>query len=257
MDGITERYIQLINQLIKDKSIKDGKEFALTIGVSVSSITEITKGRSKVGLRAIQKTVLSFPDVNSDWLLNGEGEIFKTKTPKNVINDNDDIIDDVFDDKRKLQKTSSIKSEALAIFHGEAEQQIPVYELQRIESLGAMLKNQHTATQYVSLPNLPKCDGAVYMRGDMMSPEIKSGDIIVFKQVKDLRKGLFLGQIYLLSLNLEGEEYIVVQRIQQGDMDDHVKLVSTNTQYPSQNVKRDSITAAAMIKASVRYNTMV
>ena len=57
----------------------------------------------------LMKFLSYYDDVNLDWLFTGEGEIFKTKTPKNVIKQNDDIFDDVFDDKRKLRKTSSNK----------------------------------------------------------------------------------------------------------------------------------------------------
>ena len=57
----------------------------------------------------LMKFLSYYDDVNLDWLFTGEGEIFKTKTPENVIKQNDDIFDDVFDDKRKLRKTSSNK----------------------------------------------------------------------------------------------------------------------------------------------------
>ena len=109
MNAITNRYIQIINKLIDNNIVRDGKDFALTIGVSVSSITEISKGRSNVGLSAIQKTVLTFPNINLNWLITGEGNIFKTKTPENVHNNNGDIFGDKLGDKRKPQKTSTNK----------------------------------------------------------------------------------------------------------------------------------------------------
>lgn len=109
MNVVTNRYVQLIKQLTDDKIVKDGKDFALTIGVSVSSITEISKGRSNVGLSAIQKTVSAFPDVNLDWLFTGEGEIFNTKTTKNLnkLNVKDDVKEIV--KEPKLQKSLTNK----------------------------------------------------------------------------------------------------------------------------------------------------
>lgn len=106
-NDITQRYLLLIKTLIENKEVSSGKEFAQRIGVSPSSLTEINNGRMNVGLAALQKSVRAFPSINLDWLMCGVGEIFKTKTPKNVVNQKDDIYDDNFDDKRKLQKTSS------------------------------------------------------------------------------------------------------------------------------------------------------
>lgn len=109
-NDITQRYLLLIKTLIDNKEVSSGKEFAQRIGVSPSSITEIDKGRTNVGLSALQKTVQTFPLINLDWLINGKGEIFKTKTPKNVIKENDNKNDNNFDNIPKLQKTLSKSS---------------------------------------------------------------------------------------------------------------------------------------------------
>lgn len=45
---------------------------------------------------------------------------------------------------------------------------------------------------HISIPNLPKCDGAVYVAGDSMYPLLKSGDIVMYKEVIDI-KNIFTG----------------------------------------------------------------
>ena len=45
-------------------------------------------------------------DISLNWLIAGEGEIFKTKTTENVPDENGDILGDILGDKQKLQKTS-------------------------------------------------------------------------------------------------------------------------------------------------------
>lgn len=107
MNEITKRYLEFITQLIDNKSVKDSADFARTVGVSVSSITEISKGRTNVGLAAIQKTVSQFPNLNLNWLILGVGEIFNSKYAQNVIKQNDDKNDDNFDDIPNVHKTSS------------------------------------------------------------------------------------------------------------------------------------------------------
>ena len=76
MNEITSRYLNLIDELINIKAVKDNKAFAAAIGVSTSAITEISKGRSNVGLAQIQKTVSAFPETNLEWLFRGTGNMF-------------------------------------------------------------------------------------------------------------------------------------------------------------------------------------
>lgn len=57
----------------------------------------------------LQKFLHYAQDISPIWLLTGEGNIFKTKTPENVHNNNGDIFGDKLGDKRKPQKTSTNK----------------------------------------------------------------------------------------------------------------------------------------------------
>ena len=62
--------------------------------------------RSDLGGDKIAKILTIYNDINAEWLLTGEGEIFKTKTPQNVPKSKGDIFGDKLGDKRKLRKTS-------------------------------------------------------------------------------------------------------------------------------------------------------
>lgn len=74
MNDISTRFIIAYNYLLKEGFIKGQKDFSTKIFVSTSMITEIIKGRSNVGISAIQNTVSVF-GVNANWLLTGEGEM--------------------------------------------------------------------------------------------------------------------------------------------------------------------------------------
>lgn len=76
INELSKRFLEVLNHLIKEKIVADNKDFASHISVSTSMITEISKGRSNVGLTAIQNTVLKFP-ISSDWLLTGEGSMLR------------------------------------------------------------------------------------------------------------------------------------------------------------------------------------
>lgn len=246
-------------------------EYLKIKGISKASFYEVTgiaasnfKGagaHSEIGGDKIAKILTIYDDLNADWLITGRGKtlltktaaeenIFVTKTPEKVINSHDTYFDNQNDTFPKLQNRLSNKDVMIT------EQQVPVYESVTLQSLESLFSNSLKPNSYLSLPNLPKCDGAVRMWGDTMSPELQSGDLLVYKKVKDLRNGLFLGQIYLLSVELDGEEYIMVQYVEQSDIHESVKLVSKNERYPAKDVPLDSIKALAMIKASVRYRAI-
>lgn len=76
LNELSSRFLKVLKYLIEEHEVSDNKDFASKISVSTSMITEISKGRSNVGLSAIQNTVLQFP-INSDWLLTGRGYMLR------------------------------------------------------------------------------------------------------------------------------------------------------------------------------------
>ena len=82
-----------------------------------------------------------------------------------------------------------------------------------------------------------------------MYPLLKSGDIVLYKQLKDLGD-IFWGDMYLLSIDLDGEEYITVKYIQKSDREGYVKLVSQNPHHADKEVAVDRIRALALVKAA-------
>ena len=57
-------------------------QLAETLNVQRSNISHILSGRNKPSLDLIQKILTEFPDLNSDWLLFGKGDMKKQKQPK-------------------------------------------------------------------------------------------------------------------------------------------------------------------------------
>lgn len=221
------------------------------------------KGDLKGDFPKLQKTS-PFDEDNSE-----------TKTTENAYNLNVGENVGLFVGKRKLQKTptnlptSGIASDVTVTYGagGEdmmdsgrgisREEMIPVYDITMFLNLSKLLANEYRPTSYMYLPNLPKCDGATLMPGDSMEPEIKRGDVIVYRKVKNKHTGLFLGQIYLLSCELEGEVHVTVRYVLKSENEGYVQLASANEHYPPKDVPLEAIKELAMIKASVRYNTMV
>ncbi len=85
---------------MKDRIIKfieaehiSAAEFADKIGVQRSSVSHVLNGRNNPGFSFIQKILESFSNINSRWLLTGEGDIYINKkngveqVPKTLFTD--------------------------------------------------------------------------------------------------------------------------------------------------------------------------
>jgi len=139
-------------------------------------------------------------------------------------------------------------------------QKVPLYDIEATAGVVGLFKNDNgnkKPIDFISIPNLPKCDGAIYVTGDSMYPLLKSGDIIMYKELNNSIESIFFGEMYLLSINLEGEEYVTVKWIHKSDKgDEYIKIVSQNSHHQPKDVHLNSIKALALIKASIRINSM-
>ena len=65
---------------IKELILKEGvtsAQFANEIGIAASSLHHIVSGRNNPSLEVIQKILARFPQINAEWLINGNGNRFK------------------------------------------------------------------------------------------------------------------------------------------------------------------------------------
>lgn len=137
-----------------------------------------------------------------------------------------------------------------------AERKVPLFDMDTEKLSGLLHKRPKTPVRYIAIPDLPPCDGAVFVRGDAMLPLLRSGDIILYKQIKNLRRDILWGEMYLVSFDIGDELYWSVRYVQRSETDDAIRLVSENRQHSPQDVKLSRVRAMALVKASIRFNTM-
>lgn len=178
-------------------------------------------------------------DVNPQWLLTGRGGMLRDEDIQLAVPQ----VEKAF--QLRTDKTLSL-------------QNIPLYELDATAGLVALFDDKEVKypVSHLQIPNLPPCDGAVYVRGDSMYPLLKSGDIVLYKEVTPTMEHILWGEMYLLSFNIDGEDYITIKYIQKSDDECHVRLVSHNPHHSPKDIPAEAIRALALVKASVRYNTM-
>ena len=138
----------------------------------------------------------------------------------------------------------------------EENGELYLYDIEAAANLKSLLVNKdQNILGKISIPNIPKCDGAVYVKGDSMYPLLKSGDIIAYKEVPVEIQHIFYGEMYLVSIDIEGEEYLTVKYINQSERGcEWIKLVSYNQHHQPKDLS--SVRALALVKLSIRMNTM-
>jgi hypothetical protein len=134
-------------------------------------------------------------------------------------------------------------------------QGVPLYNLKDVPSLVALFrkKEEYKAVGHINIPGLPSCDGALSIVGDSMYPILHSGDIVLYKQLSKVDE-IFWGNMYLISMEMGGEEYITVRYIRKSEKAGMVLLVGENPLYAEKEVELSKIKAIAFVKASIRMN---
>ena len=129
----------------------------------------------------------------------------------------------------------------------EDAQVVYLYDFEATAGLKALFdNNKQNIIDTIKIPNLPKCDGAIRIVGDSMYPLLKSGDIILYKQQSPDMNNLLYGEMYLLSYDIDGEDYIVVKYIRKSEKGEpFVTLGSENPAYAARDIDFRRITALA------------
>ena len=77
---MTDRIIQVLEHSQLSKS-----NFAEKIGINPSGLTHILNGRNQPSLDIVKKIVTAFPEINSEWLIMGMGQMLKTEEPAPAV----------------------------------------------------------------------------------------------------------------------------------------------------------------------------
>lgn len=206
------------------------QQLAERLGIGKAALSMIETGRASLTARNKNLLVQEL-NVNPDFLETGKGEMFNAEPDLTAY----------------LHRTDN----SLPL------QSVPLYSVEGTAGLVPLFADRaaNKPINYIHIPNLPKCDGAIYIVGDSMYPLLKSGDIVLYKQLSDIGD-IFWGDMYLLSIDMDGEEYITVKYIQKSEREGFVKLVSQNPHHADKEVSMERIRAIALVKASIRMNSI-
>lgn len=225
---------QRLSQYIENKGISL-YAFENKLEVSRGSISKAIKENKSIGSNVLENILATFEDINPVWLMTGKGNMLSVPEVYNQP------------DQTFLLKTDSKKP----------IQRIPLYDIEAAASIVTTFSGKQNIIDYITIPNMPSCDGALPITGDSMYPLLRSGDIVLYKVIRDLQEGIYWGEMYLVYLNDNGDDMTLVKYVQKSDKgEDYIRLVSQNQHHAPKDVKLKKVKAMALIKASIRINSM-
>lgn len=245
----------MLEQLRTAKKIKTKKQFAELLGISTQNLNNWHK-------RNVYDTdtlLAAFPDLNPQWVLTGEGDMFITTphTQGNTvqtgdIHGNGNTIaggDVVAPDPNAPSWLPSPVRPADDVEVVSAEE-VPYISKAVIESreldLKSYIESGHAKT---IIPQGLVQQGVDYARkiySDAMAPDIREGDIVLCSFVPDL-SNLVDGDIYALDTTKYG---CVIRDIKHDG--DEIILIARNHKYPDLRVKQSEILNVAIPMQLIR-----
>ncbi|QQV91537.1 transcriptional regulator [Winogradskyella phage Peternella_1] len=233
---------------LKDYLLSNGissRQAELSIGVSNGTLSKPFLKGTSIKTDTLEKFLNHYVDFNL--------------IENNSSNFNGDFGPNAIDDRKSDQLNENTTVYKLRTDKNYINQTIPLYNIEATAGLVNLFQNNsdQRPIDTIRIPNLPKCDGALYVTGDSMYPLLKSGDIVAYKKIEDFQNDVFWGEMYLVSVEVAGEEYVSVKYVQKSDKgDDYIKLVSQNQHHQPKDILLKKVRAMALIKASIRINSM-
>lgn len=200
-------------------------DFYASTGLSDSNF----KGRNRLsqpGGDMIVKVLTTYPDISTDWLVMGKGDMLRV--------DNDVC-------KRLTEPAHHVPD--------NSQEGIPLIPLSAMAGAftGDTSVMEYECERYV-IPAFKGADFLIQVKGDSMQPTYYSGDLVACQRVP--LNDLFFqwNKAYVLD-TMQGP---LIKRIRRGSDDEHILIVSDNTEYEPFELSKSQFHGVALVRGLVR-----
>lgn len=205
-----------ILQFIDYKEISKNK-FYIETGIS----NGILDKKSGLSMDTVEKFYSTYPEINPEWLLTGEGEMLKSITPEEM----------------------NLKPMADAL---------PLVMPTAIGGYGNSAFNftDRDVKEYYVIPKFKhkQVDFMIEVEGSSMYPKYNSGDVVACRIIKD-SKFIQWNKAHVVATREQG---IIIKRIKPSDNKDTLLMVSDNQSYDPFEVPKEEIEGLAIVVGVVR-----
>lgn len=220
-------------------------EYAEHKGLTINELTNVTgvsnsyyskqknSAKGNIGSQLIEKIVMSFDDINTHWLITGQGEMLKSSP-------------------NSQDSAKAVKAEpTIENFLTNRQTAIPLVSVTAVGGRwneDFSISDQDVKEFYV-IPKFKysKVDFLIEVRGDSMSPRYKSGDIV---GCSVLRNSSFIqwNRPHIIATEEQG---IMIKRLGRGNSPDTFTIIADNPAFPSFEIPRSEITGLGLVVGGV------
>ena len=231
---------------LRSKSGMTQNEFGALFGVSRDNIASYERGSEpKIDFitRLVDYFQISYDDFIGTLLEEHADVVYNHPESNTVVNER--------------ARTYSPGEESPVKEKGGGWQNIPIYELPVTARLSALFDEPQSfhPADYFAASTLPRCDGGLRVNGDGLAPIVHSGDIVFYRQVNDVPGSILWGKMYLLSFEIDGDEYITVKYLYESDRVGYIRLVGYETD-PVNEIALSRVKALGLVKATCRLHAL-
>lgn len=228
--------------MLNIKSIREKKnitqdELSALSGIKKRSLVDYENGKADISLSKLQNIATAL-NVSVSELI---GEAYKNNSTNQMV-------------AEPVQSHRKTKDPIYEI------QRVPIFNLEATMGLVPLVDgdgvDEDKIIDYITIPSMPSCDGAIYASGDSMYPLLKSGDMIAYKRIAVERTQIFFGEMYVVAVKLDETSTMkTIKFVHQSELgDEYVKLVSHNQHHSPKDVKLSQIAAIGLVRASIRLH---
>ena len=227
------------------------EEFACAVGESTNSVANWRK--RNIGTRVINKIVKAFPQVSREWLMTGEGPIFKeihggvTETPR-LRGISHEAIAESLGNNDPAETPGTMAGQPSMKNNSKWIPLIPTSAMAGRLSGDNCQIMPYEIESYFIIPAFVKSDFCIRVEGNSMEPNYYNGDIIACKYVPMTDIWFQWGKVYVIST----DQGVLVKHIEKGSDKEHVMLVSDNPAYQPFEIPTDGIYSVAIINGLIR-----
>lgn len=216
-----ERLFEVYEELKKQGRINTYVELAKALNTNKAGINDLKSGKKKVSVDNIRSMKSSYSDINTDYLLTGNGKALKKETT----------------DVSTTSHTNGIPLIPVEAFAGIGYNTDHNITLETIED-----------RYIVPLFEGKEIDFLIYVRGTSMQPRYSSGDVVGCKLIEE-RLFIQWNKIYVIYTKSQG---VLIKRLRKSTIENYITCRSDNTDYEDFDVPLDDIQNIALVIGSIR-----
>lgn len=189
---------QRLQSFIESQKISINR-FEKETGLSTGYVNNI---RVSIQPDKIKKIAQRFPNLNTGWLLTGEGEMLKGSTPTKAV----------------------------------SEKKIPFYDVDVTASITESFHDMPDIPQYyIDFPPLSDCTAAFPVYGESMEPDFCAGEVVLVKEIKNVDSMLW-GEPYLVITNANCDNLRTIKNVYLSDDRKKFILRATNPRFKGDTI---------------------